>query len=43
MLEPRLTDLLEGDAEMEKSGFVTTSVTVVVWVRVPSVPLIVKV
>lgn len=29
--------------EIEKSGTITTSVTVAVWVRVPSVPLMVRV
>jgi hypothetical protein len=46
VLEPCLTVWLEGEAEIEKSGGaedVTTSVTVVLWTRLPLVPVIVKV
>ena len=32
-----------GTVDIEKSGTITTSVTVVVWVRVPSVPVMVRV
>ena len=45
VLEPCVTVWLEGVAETEKSEFaeVTTSVTDVVWIRVPPVPWIVMV
>lgn len=40
---PRATDVAVGTVEIEKSGTITTSVTDVPWVRVPSVPVIVRV
>ena len=45
-LDPRVTERLEGEAVMEKSGGadeVTTSVTIAAWVRVPLVPVTVSV
>src|SRR6266566_1418630 len=43
MLEPRVTVWLEGVALIEKSGVLTTSVTVVLCVKLPLVPVIVRV
>ena len=43
VLLPCLTDRDEGEAEIPKSGAFTTSCTVVEWVRVPLVPVIVRV
>ncbi len=40
---PRTTVVAVGEAEIEKSGTITTSVTLVLWVMVPSVPVIVRV
>jgi hypothetical protein len=41
--DPLLTLRLVGDAEMEKSGVVTVTVTVAVWLNVPLVPVTVTV
>ena len=38
---PRLTEVEVGLLEIEKSGTTTVKLTDVVWVKVPSVPLIV--
>ena len=45
VLEPRVTVRLAGDAPTVKSGdpALTTSVTVVLWVRFPLAPVIVRV
>jgi hypothetical protein len=43
VLFARTTVRLGGEPEMVKSGMVTTSVTVVEWVIVPSVPVTVRV